>query len=77
MHLAAFIKYMEIKFKLSGLTCEACVKISKKRIEKIGGVQGVEIDLSSGDVKLTSEREIKIEEIRDAFSGLEFKVLQY
>ena len=61
---------MEIKFKLSGLTCEACVKISKKRLGKIDGVQDAEIDIHTGNVRLTSGREIKIDEIKEAFSDL-------
>ena len=40
------------KFKLKGLTCEACVKLSTTRFKRIAGVQDVKINLLAGDVRI-------------------------
>ena len=65
-----------IKFKLQGLHCEACVKISKMNLSEIGGVSEVELDLTSGEGKLTAEREIALSEIEAALKDTDYKVIK-
>lgn len=63
-----------LNVKLVGLTCEACVKLSKRRVEKIDGVTQANIKLS-GDAEIKSERMISKKEIRDALDGSDYDVL--
>lgn len=55
-----------MKFKITNLTCEACVKISKMELGDISGVTDVSIDQKSGIVNLSTEREIAWSEIESA-----------
>ena len=41
-----------INLTVSGMTCGACVKHVEKAINSIAGVQKVEVDLTSGAVKV-------------------------
>lgn len=63
-----------LNVKLAGLTCEACIKLSKKRIEKIDDVKETNIQLS-GEAEIFSERMISKNEIKDALNGSGYEVL--
>jgi copper chaperone CopZ len=55
---------MEIQnFKITNLTCQACVKLSTTALNKIPGVIKVEINLETGLINLTSEHQIAWNEI--------------
>jgi copper chaperone CopZ len=41
----------EIKFKITNLTCDACVKLSVMALNKINSVNKVEVDLVTGSVR--------------------------
>lgn len=70
-------KYMNIiHFKLDGLTCEACVKLATWRLKKIEGVQEVEINLSTGEAKISSEKDIDLDIIKNSLSGMTFAVAE-
>jgi copper chaperone CopZ len=64
---------MKNRFKLIGLTCEACVKLSSKRLAKIAGVTGLEIDLPSGQAELEADREISVSEVNQALADTDFR----
>ena len=61
------------KFKLSGLTCAACEKLSAKRINKISGVAATMVDKDSGLAEITADREISLIEVQDALQGTEYQ----
>lgn len=63
-----------INIKLAGFTCEACVKLSKRIIEKIDGVKETNIQLA-GDAEIISDRLIPKSEIKEAFLGSDYGVL--
>ncbi len=63
-----------LRISLSGFNCNACVKLAKSVIEKINGVKSVEVDIS-GNTLITSERTLAIEEIKNALSDTDFKVI--
>ncbi len=44
--------------KVSGMSCGHCVAAVSDEITKIDGVTSVEIDLNSGNVEMTSDREL-------------------
>lgn len=55
---------MEIqKFKITNLTCEACIKLSTMALKKILGVFDVAVDLATGDAEIKSDRVVAWEEI--------------
>jgi copper chaperone CopZ len=61
------------KFQLKDLTCEACVKIAKRKIEKIGGVMEVSLNLE-GKLDINSDREIVKGDIEQALENTKYKV---
>lgn len=63
-----------IKFQIKGLTCDACVRLSKKCIGKISGVKEVRVSDINGDAEIFSSREIALDEIKDALSGTNYTV---
>jgi len=42
-------------FKVSGMTCDHCVRAVREEIGKLAGVSDVEVDLATGAVTVTSE----------------------
>lgn len=70
-------KFMEIlKFKLGGLNCEACVKLSKMKLKQLKGVKEVRIDLSTGLTEIDTERSISFSEIEQAFKETDYSVIK-
>jgi copper chaperone CopZ len=64
----------DLSINLSGFKCGACVKLTKSIIGKINGVKNVEVDIS-GKTLVTSERAIAIEEIKNALSDTDFRIV--
>jgi len=48
------------------MTCDHCVSSVKGEINKLAGVTAVDIDLSTGDVVVTSESELDREALKAA-----------
>lgn len=46
---------MESTFTVTGMTCSHCVSSVTEEISKIAGVTGVDVDLASGLVTVTSD----------------------
>lgn len=63
-----------IKFKLIGLTCDACTRLSKIKIGKIEGVKDIKISGINGDTEIMAERNVTLGEIQTALSGTGYKV---
>lgn len=63
-----------LKVNLSGLKCNACIKLVKSRIGKISGIKNVDVDLS-GKVDIVSERIVTKDEIKLILSGTDFEVI--
>lgn len=42
-------------YKVSGMTCGHCVNAVRSELDKLPGVTGVEVDLASGQVVVTSD----------------------
>ncbi|HAR99566.1 MAG: Heavy metal-associated domain protein [Candidatus Moranbacteria bacterium GW2011_GWC2_37_73] len=55
----------EIKFKVNGFHCESCVKLATMKIEKIAGVESVDIK-EDGEAAIQASREIGLDEIGEA-----------
>lgn len=66
---------IKTSFQLSGLHCESCKKITEKRAKKISGVKEASTDVSMGILTITSDREVTKNEIINALTGTDYKVL--
>lgn len=53
-------------YRVQGMTCDHCVSSVKGEINKLAGVTAVDIDLSTGDVVVTSESELDREALKAA-----------
>lgn len=65
-----------IKFKLSGLTCEACVKLVTSRFKKVPGVQEVKINLKSGEANVSSSADLDFGVLEESLKGSEFSIVK-
>lgn len=64
------------KFKLEGLHCEACVKLSTIRLKNLKGVKEVKIDLASGETEVAADREMAFAEIENVFKGTDYSAVK-
>ncbi|MEJ8278119.1 heavy-metal-associated domain-containing protein [Pseudonocardia spirodelae] len=53
-------------YTVTGMTCEHCVASVTEEIGEIAGVTGVDVDLPTGAVTVTSEGEVSPDAVRDA-----------
>ena len=62
-------------YTVEGMTCAHCVASVTKEVTQLPGVSGVDVDLSSGFVTVTSEAELDIDAVRAAVdeAGFELK----
>lgn len=51
------------KFKITNLTCEACVKLSNFALDEIPGVTNSSVDLKTGDASIDADRDVPFDEI--------------
>lgn len=61
---------IEKRFKISNLTCEACVKLSVAALKKIPGVTEATVDLDNGLANMRSSEAVPWEEIEKALGGI-------
>lgn len=53
-------------YTVTGMTCGHCVSSVTEEVEQIAGVTGVEVDLPTGKVTVTSEAPLDDAQVRDA-----------
>jgi len=66
----------EIEFKITNLTCEACVKLSIKVLKKIPGVSDAVIDLSTGLAKVQADQAVLWEDIEAMLVSVDRKAIR-
>jgi len=66
---------MKTKFKLNGLSCEACVKLSAKKIGRLEGVESVAIDRETGQTEVLANRELSLTEINQALEDTDYQAV--
>lgn len=59
---------------VSGMTCNHCVAAVTEEVSKIGGVTSVDVDLDSGKVEVTSDRDFDPAEIVTAVEEAGYRV---
>lgn len=64
-------------FKISGMHCEACTKLTAKRIKTLPGVEYVMVDLEGGKADILASREVGLHEVKMALAGSEYKAEEY
>lgn len=60
-------------FTISGMTCEACTKLTTKRIKNIDGVLDAQVDLETKTANVEAERPITSQEINTAFGDSNYR----
>ncbi|GLY65027.1 heavy-metal-associated domain-containing protein [Amycolatopsis taiwanensis] len=53
-------------YTVTGMTCEHCVRSVTEEISEIGGVTKVAVDLPTGAVTVTSDKELTDDAVRSA-----------
>lgn len=51
-------------YTVTGMTCQHCVGSVRSEVSQIPGVTDVQVDLSTGEVTVTSEEPIDVEAVR-------------
>lgn len=64
----------KLNLKISGITCEACIRLIRKKVGKITGVKDVVIRDNNGETLIVSNNELKISDIISSLEGLPYKV---
>lgn len=60
-------------FTINGMHCEACTKLSAKRIRSIDGVTDASVELASGVATVMAERPISVGEINEVLAGSDYR----
>lgn len=63
-------------FKLAGLTCSACKKVSEKRLGNIGGVNSVDVSLSTNLATIDVDRVLAVAEINEVLKDTPYRALE-
>jgi copper chaperone CopZ len=64
-------------FKITGLHCEACTKLTAKRLLRIPGVDEAVVHLENGKAEVKAGREVSLNEIQTALTGSEYDAEEY
>lgn len=65
----------KINLTLLGLTCPACQKLSKMKLEEIDGVKEASVE-PDGKTKIEAERKILKAEIEKTLEGTPYKIVK-
>ncbi len=65
-----------IDFKLTGLTCEACVKLASRRLQKIHGVSDVKIDLKSGETRVSGDDQLDLGILAESLIDTNYSIVK-
>lgn len=61
-------------FRVLGMTCSHCAGFVSEELEAVAGVESVEVELSTGQVSLTTTRAIAAADIRTAVEAAGYEV---
>lgn len=60
--------------KLKRLTCDACKKLTERKIGRLAGVASVTVDLKTGLAQIAADHEISKLEVESALKGTDYQV---
>ena len=61
-------------YTVSGMTCEHCVASVSEEVLEIAGVTGVDVDLPTGTLTVTSDRPVSEDDVRAAVDEAGYEV---
>lgn len=61
-------------YQVVGMTCDHCVRSVTQEVEALDGVTGVEVDLTSGKVTVTSAQPLDDTRVREAVEEAGYEV---
>lgn len=59
----------ELTFKITNLTCDACIKVSTMMLRKLPGVTDATIDLSTGTGRIISDEPLTQNDVTTALKN--------
>ncbi len=72
--MARRILIMKYKIQLQGLHCEACKKITQKRLGKLEGVTLVTVDVDTQSARVDSTSMIVRQQVESVLKDTDYKV---
>ena len=57
---------VQTTYQITGMTCGHCVSSVTKELTGLAGVSGVDVDLASGQARVTSDGELALDDVRAA-----------
>jgi copper chaperone len=61
--------------KVKGMTCQHCVMAVKKVLADIGGIQDVDVNLSSGEVAFVAAQSVDLNVVKDRIKKAGYEVV--
>ena len=62
-------------YDVVGMTCDHCVRSVTEEVSALAGVSGVEVDLASGKVHVTTREPITTQQVREAVLGAGYQLV--
>ncbi|MBP2475928.1 copper ion binding protein [Crossiella equi] len=62
-------------YTVTGMTCQHCVSSVTEELSEVTGVTGVAVDLPTGAVTVTSDRELTAEEVKTAVTEAGYQLV--
>jgi copper chaperone len=62
-------------YRVTGMTCDHCVRAITDELHKLPGVQGVDVDLTAGDVRIESDAPVDRAAVEAAVEGAGYQLL--
>ena len=62
-------------YTVSGMTCGHCVASVTEELSELAGVNKVDVELASGAVTVTSDRELATDEVRGAVTEAGYQLV--
>jgi copper chaperone len=62
-------------YQVTGMTCGHCVSAVKQEVGRLAGVTGVDVDLASGLVTVTSGSELAEDDVRAAVDDAGYEIV--
>jgi copper chaperone len=63
-------------YVVTGMTCGHCVMSVSEELTAVQGVTDVQVDLASGQVRVTSEQPVSTEQVREAVEEAGYSLTQ-
>jgi len=64
-------------FKITGMHCVACTKLTAKRLKGIPGVEEAVVHLENSKAEIRASREVGLGEVQTALTGSEYDAEEY